>query len=332
MIEICPRFALPPELLRRCWFLAGPTAVGKTEVSLQLARSLGAEIVAMDSMTVYRGMDIGTAKASPAERLEVPHHLLDVVPPWDEFTVKDYLLAAEVAVREILERSRLPLFVGGTGLYLRGLLRGLFDGPPADPEIRQRWESFAKQEGAAALHQELTRIDPTTAARLHPNDQRRIIRALEVAELTGRPLADWQRESLRPESDRPANVFWLEPERDWLNARIGLRVRKMFAEGLLDEVERLSADPRGLSPTARQALGYKEVLDAWEDLPPAERRSTLVVERLMAEIELRTRQFAKRQFTWFRNLAETIAVPIENEIDLASAAETILRQAGDVKL
>jgi tRNA dimethylallyltransferase len=306
--------------------------VGKTEVSLELARSLGAEIVAMDSMTVYWGMDIGTAKASPAERVEVPHHLLDIVPPWDEFTIKDYLRLAEVAVRDILARDRVPLFVGGTGLYLRGLLRGLFDGPPADADIRHRWESFASREGAAALHQELARVDPTTAARLHPNDQRRIIRALEVAELTGRPLSEWQQESLRPASDRPANVFWLEPERDWLNARIGQRVRKMFAEGLLDEVERLSADPRGLSPTARQALGYKEVLDAWENLPPGERRTTPTMQQLMAEIELRTRQFAKRQFTWFRNLAETIAVPIASEVDLENAAEIILRRAGDVKL
>lgn len=299
---------------------------------MKVARSLGAEIVAMDSMTVYRRMDIGTAKASPAERAEVAHHLLDVVAPWEEFTIKDYLRMAEDAVRDILQRDRIPLFVGGTGLYLRGLLRGLFDGPPADPDIRQRWESFASREGAAALHQELARVDPTTAARLHPNDQRRIIRALEVAELTGRPLSEWQQESLRPESERPTHVFWLEPDRDWLNVRIGRRVRKMFAEGLLDEVEQLTTDPRGLSPTARQALGYKEVLDAWEDLPPHERHSAPIAEQLIAEIELRTRQFAKRQFTWFRNLTETIAVPIATETDLANAAESILRRVGDVKL
>lgn len=292
-------------LLRRCWFLAGPTAVGKTALSLELAERIGAEIVSLDSMSIYRGMDLGTAKPDAETRRRVPHHLLDVVDPDEEFSLADYLRMAEDACRIIVSRGRVPLFVGGTGLYLRGLLRGVFEGPAANPEIRQRWERFAEQEGAPALHAELQKVDPSLAGRLHPHDVRRVIRGLEVHELTGVPLSTQQQQEPKSPERRSQHVYWLEPPRDWLYARIDRRVEQMFEAGLIDEVSTLLSSGRRLSRTARQALGYREVIEHLESgMSPAD---------TIALIQTRTRQFAKRQHTWFRNLEECRALPITGD-------------------
>ncbi len=188
---------------QRAIYLTGPTASGKTAVGVALARRLGAEVVAMDSMTIYRGMDIGTAKPTTAERDGIPHHLIDVIEPWESASVADYRDWASETVAAIEGRGRRPLFVGGTALYLKALLRGLFDGPGSDPELRRRLDQEAEATGDAALHTRLAALDPTTAARLHPHDRRRIVRALEVIELTGRPLSDWQVEHEHP---APAGV------------------------------------------------------------------------------------------------------------------------------
>ena len=185
-----------PEILRPCWVLAGPTAVGKSAVALELAERLGAEILGLDSMTLYRGLEIGTAKPSPEDRSRVPHHLFDLLAPDAEFSIAEYLQAAEQACRDILARGKIPLFVGGTGLYLRGLLRGLFEGPCANWEIRQRLEQREQTAGPGTLHRDLQQVDPTAALALHPNDQRRVIRALEVFELTGKPLSVQQQEAV----------------------------------------------------------------------------------------------------------------------------------------
>jgi tRNA dimethylallyltransferase len=341
------------DLLRRCWFLAGPTACGKTAVGVELAERLNAEIVSLDSMSLYRGMDIGTAKPSAVERARVPHHLVDVIEPHDEFSVADYVGAAERACREIVNRGRVPLFVGGTGLYLRAVLRGVFEGPAADWDLRRRLEQLAASDPSrSVLHERLREVDPESASRLHPQDQRRLIRALEVFELTGQPLSSQQRQTPLPRDERPPHVYWLEPPRDWLHERINRRVEAMFAAGLMAEVQRLLAAARPLSHTARQALGYKEVID-WLDqikngsgsLPasgstpfltsgtggraasgtesitdtggtPVPRTNELVV-----LIQTRTRQFAKRQHTWFRHLEECRAVPIdgtESAVELAA--------------
>lgn len=286
----------PPDLLRRCRVLAGPTASGKSAVGLLLAERLDAEILSLDSMAVYRGMDVGTAKPSETDRARVPHHLIDLVDPADNFSVADYLEAAEAACRDIAARGKTPLFVGGTGLYLRSLLRGVFEGPSADPEVRTRLEAEAERVGPEALHRRLRAVDPATAARLHPNDVRRVVRALEVAELTGRPLSKQHEQPMLPKDDRPQQIVWLSGPRDWLNARIDRRVDAMMAGGLLDEARRLLARPGGLGKTARQALGYRELihhLDGGTSLTDA-----------VDLIKLRTRQFAKRQRTWFRNLEE----------------------------
>ncbi len=295
-------------ILRQCWFLAGPTATGKTSLALHVATHLRAapptsgEIVGMDSMSLYRGMDIGTAKPTPEERARVPHHLIDFLEPHEEFSVADYVRAAEAAARDILQRDRVPLFVGGTGLYLRSLLRGVFEGPGADPEFRQHIEAQAAAHAEGWLHQQVEAVDPVAAARLHPNDQRRLVRALEVHHLTGRPASQQQAEGPLPLGQRPQHVHWLSPPRAWLYERINSRVQQMIDAGWVDEVRRLLELPRPLSRTASQALGYQEL--------SAHIRGECSLTEAVERIQTRTRQFAKRQHTWFRNLEECRAVEI----------------------
>jgi len=294
---------IPTEILQKCWFLAGPTACGKTALSLKLAGYLPAEIISLDSMAIYRGMDIGTAKPDATAQWMARHHLIDVVDPHEEFSVADYVEQCAAAAAEILARNRAPLFVGGTGLYLRAVLRGVFAGPAANAELRRQLEEREQREGEGTLYRELEERDPVTADRLHPNDQRRIVRALEVYELTGRPLSEQQRQSALPYEQRPRNVFWLSPPRAWLYDRINQRVDQMMEEGLVEEVRALLKQSPPIGKTARQALGYKEIIDHLEgqtSLPEA-------VEKL----KTRTRQFAKRQHTWFRNLEECRPVEIE---------------------
>lgn len=312
----------PAELLRQCWFLAGPTAGGKSAAALELAEALGAELLALDSMTLYRQLDIGTAKPTAGERARVPHHLLDLMDPSQEFSVAEYLQAARTCCGEILGRGRIPLFVGGTGLYLRSLLRGVFEGPAADPAFRRSLEERAVRLGPEGLHEELSRVDPATAGRLHPNDARRVIRALEVFHLTGRPLSEQQEEDPLPAGERPQRVFWLNLPRETLYRRIDLRVEAMFAAGWLDEVERLARREPPLGPTARKALGYQELLN-WIDRGRPE-----PLPEVIETIQRRTRQFAKRQLTWFRNLEECRAIEISGEESPATVAAQIVNAAG----
>lgn len=307
-------------VLNACWFLAGPTACGKSAAGCELAEILGAEIVALDSMSLYRGMDIGTAKPDSAQRARVPHHLIDILEPHQEFSLADYVHGAAQAAREIIERGRVPLFVGGTGLYLRGVLRGVFGGPAADWDLRRELEAQAVRDGNAAVHARLARVDPVLAARLAPGDLRRIIRGIEVYELTGSPLSGQQRQGPVPEELRPRHVYWLHPPRDWLHERINRRVEAMFRDGLVSEVERLLAHEKPLGKSARQALGYKEVIDGL-----AGGSSQREMEAL---IQVRTRQFAKRQHTWFRNLSECTALEISGS-DSPREIATLVHQAAD---
>ncbi|MCA9114940.1 MAG: tRNA (adenosine(37)-N6)-dimethylallyltransferase MiaA [Planctomycetaceae bacterium] len=284
---------------RKVVSIVGPTASGKTGLGIAVAKALArkgeqAEIINADAYQMYRGMDIGTAKPSLEERARIPHHLIDVAEPHEEYSLADYLTAAGQCCREIAARGRLPLFAGGTGLYLRGLLFGLFEGPPGDQAIRQQLEQDAARQATGWLHRKLAEVDPIAAGRLHPNDTRRLVRALEVYEVTGQPISAWQQQSLRPADERPRHVFWLSPPREWLYQRINSRVDRMLEDGLVDEVRQLLEAPGGLSRTARQALGYREVIEALEG------RCTL--EEAAETIRTRTRQFAKRQHTWFRNL------------------------------
>ena len=327
----------PPSLPPECWYLTGPTASGKTAVGLALAERLGAEIVSLDSMAVYRGLDIGTAKPSVDERRRVPHHLIDICEPGEEFSVAQYVEAARRAVAEIRGRGRQVLFVGGTPMYLKALLRGLFDGPPADWKLRNQLLAEAAEHGPRALHERLAIVDPRAAARLHENDTRRVVRALEVIQLTGRSIVDWQTQwgeqepsveeiasgqvepaksdEARTSVSSASRVFVLDWPRAELYARINARVQAMFDAGLVDEVRALTADGRILGRTAHQALGYREVLEHLEgqrDLP--------------ATIELvarRTRNFAKRQLTWFRGLSECRWVEMKQPFDAEAVAASL---------
>lgn len=279
-----------------CWILTGPTASGKTAIGIELAHRLGAEIVSLDSMAIYRGMDIGTAKPSLLQRSVVPHHLIDIVEPHEEFSLARYLESAARVVAEIRQRGREVLFVGGTPLYLKGLLRGIFDGPPADWDLRRQLVDEAQRAGPGSLHQRLVQVDPVAAARLHPNDTRRLIRALEVYQRTGRPISELQQQFEVGRPARECRVFVLEWPREELHVRIHARVEAMFAAGLVDEVQGLLARPESLSATARQAVGYREVIEHLEgriDLP-----GTIDL------VRQHTRQLAKRQGTWFRSLSE----------------------------
>ena len=274
--------------------LTGPTGSGKSRLALALAERLGAEIIAMDSMTLYRGMDIGTAKPSRADQERIRHHLLDVLEPC---AVRQRRVVAGSGAQwyhEITARGKRVLFVGGTPLYLKALLHGLFEGPPANEALRQRLAVEAVQEGGAAIHRRLAIVDPVAAARLHPNDVRRLIRALEIWELTGQPISSYQSQWKEPPAATNDRVLWLDMPRPQLYARINERVRQMMATGLLDEVRRLRELPVPLSREASQALGYKELFDHLDG------HATL--EQSIERIQTRSRQFAKRQLTWFRQI------------------------------
>jgi len=307
---------VPSDVLRQCWFLAGATACGKTAAGIELAKRLNAEVLSLDSMALYRGMDIGTAKPTAAEQAAVPHHLIDLIDPAVDFSVAEYVTAAERLCIDLLARGKTPLFVGGTGLYLRSLLRGVFEGPSADLAIRGRLEQFVQEHSPEALHARLAEVDAVSAARLHPQDTRRVIRALEIFELTGIPSSAQMAEGPLPEAERPRRVFWLSPPRAWLHERINRRVDLMFAAGLVDEVRRLVAQPGGLGRTASQALGYKEVIDHLE--------GRLTLDECVSQVKTRTRQFAKRQETWFRNLSEARPVPITGRESSVELAEKVL--------
>jgi tRNA dimethylallyltransferase len=288
-----------PEPFQHALVLTGPTGSGKSQLGLELAECLGAEIISMDSMALYRGMDIGTAKPSLADRAGAPHHLIDELDPWESASVAWWLRRAAECTRAIEKRGRRVLFVGGTALYLKALLCGLFDGPAASLGIRDRLMQEADRFGAAHLHGRLGTVDPTAAARLHPNDVRRVVRALEVFEISGKPLSAWQTQWAEPGGPSASGkefpaVLWLELPRDQLYARINARAAAMFETGLVEEVKWLRGLPQPLSREATQGLGYKEVL-AFLD-------GRMTLEQAIVEVQTRSRNFAKRQITWFRHL------------------------------
>jgi len=303
------------ELATECWFLTGPTASGKTEVGVELAHLLNAEIISLDSMAVYREMNIGTAKPNAEERASVPHHLIDILDPNEQFSVSDYLTLAEKTVREIRNRGREVMFVGGTPLYLKAILRGIFSGPPADWEFRQRIENEVQEVGLDALHQRLMQVDPVSATKLHPNDKRRMIRALEFYTITGQPIshAQTQFEEGRPAED--CKVFALQWPRALLHERIERRVDQMFEQGFVDEVHGLLERYGELSRTASQAVGYREVIEHIQEDHD--------IDATRERVKTRTRQFARRQETWFRGLSEVRSVDYDLALSAAEVANKI---------
>jgi tRNA dimethylallyltransferase len=310
-----------------CWYLTGPTAAGKTQVGVELALRLDAEIISLDSMALYEGMNIGTAKPSLEDRARVRHHLLDMVPPTEEFSLSEYIDAAHEAIADIKGRGREVLFVGGTPLYLKSLLRGVYQGPPADWEFRQQVDRELESLPLAALHERLQIIDPLLAAKLHPNDKRRIIRGLEVFKTTGQRLSHLQTQFDEGGPASAARVFVLSWPRDELHLRIDARVEQMFAAGLVEEVRGLIAKFGTLSRTALQAVGYREVIEHLRGEEPGARSQgpgdgdlVSCIERVKA----RTRQFARRQETWFRALSECTLLPMETGFEPAQTAQAII--------
>ncbi len=296
-------------------FLVGPTASGKSAVALALAEKVGGEIISVDSMQVYRGLDIVTAKPSADERARVPHHLIDVVELTAPFDAMKFVTLAQAAEKEIRARGRLPIFCGGTGLYLKALLEGLGTAPPSDTAVRQELEATPLE----VLLRELQQRDPATYERIDRQNPRRVVRALEVIRLTGRPFsaqrAEWQ--PLPTLNPQPSTILGLQRAPADLHARIHARVDEMFARGLVDETRRLLA--RGLEQnlTARQAIGYRQVMEH------------LRGEHSLAEtvelVKIKTRQYAKRQMTWFRRQLFVQWIPVEAHADAATLAALIER-------
>jgi tRNA dimethylallyltransferase len=283
--------------------IMGPTASGKTAAALEIASQIPSEIISVDSALVYRGMDIGTAKPSSAELSSVPHHLIDIIEPTDAYSVAQFCQDTQRLVADIIGRGRLPLLVGGTMMYFKGLRDGLDDLPPADPAIRARLDAEAALIGAPGLHARLATLDPVTAARLEPNDAQRIQRALEVIELSGQPMS--QLLAQRAPATLPFDLlpFALEPsDRSVLHARIATRFDVMLQDdGLIGEVEQLRA--RGnLHPglPSMRCVGYRQ---AWEFLEGDYDRHSLREKGIAA-----TRQLAKRQLTWLRSMPDRIVI------------------------
>jgi tRNA dimethylallyltransferase len=284
--------------------ICGPTGSGKTALALELAGHFPLEIISADSRQVYRQMDIGTAKATPEEQALVPHHLIDLIDPDQEFSVAEFVELARPLIAEIDQRGHLPCVVGGTGLYIRALLGGLAEVPAADPEVRRRLQVREESGGPGTLHRALRAIDPAAAGQIHPHNIKRLVRALEIYTLTGRRMSDLHADHRF--ADEPFRTLQIAPdsERAELFRRIDLRAEQMLKDGLVLEVERLI---ERYSPAlkALQTLGYREVLEFWGGQIPA----ALMLEK----IRLHTRQYAKRQLTWFRKNREIIWVDSSTE-------------------
>ena len=309
---------------KRIVVIAGPTASGKTELSLALAERLNGEIVSADSMQIYRGMDIGTAKPTIGGRRGIPHHMLDVAEPGDDWSVSRYEQQASNCVDDILRRGRLPILCGGTGLYINAVISGAgFQASGADSGIRAALEKQWDDQGADAMCARLRAVDPESAARLHPNDRRRIIRALEVYELTGETISEHNRRTRERPPRYDAVMLGLKTDpRDVLYQRIDRRVGKMVEQGLIEEVRSLWQ--RGvLKGTAAQAIGYKELIDYFES------RKTL--DEALRAIQQKSRNYAKRQLTWFQaddRIHWIVYNTVEAADQVTEKATIFLQQAG----
>ena len=309
------------------WILAGPTACGKTAAALALAESIDLEIISVDSALIYRGMDIGTAKPSADELARVPHHLIDIIDPSESYSAARFVTDTHRLIKEIRGRGRTPLLVGGTMLYIKALLEGLDDMPPADPVIRAQLDEAFAREGTPAMHARLAEVDPPTAARLAPGDTQRIQRALEVWHSTGRPLSSFHNRVSGAAPRLPARLVSLEPDdRAWLHHRIALRFQQMMEQGFLDEVVRLRARPDlhvGL-PSIR-CVGYRQVweaLDAGQDLSQPAALAAVLDKGIAA-----TRQLAKRQITWLRGMPTRTVIRCDRPTTVATARDESLHQA-----
>lgn len=297
-------------------FIVGPTASGKSDLAYRLAASLKTEIISADSMQIYRGMDIGTAKVSKEERNLIPHHMIDICDPSENFTVYHFREQALQAIESISKKKKIPVVAGGTGLYVRALLEGLSDQPGENAEIRNKLEAELKENGVAFMYERLLKVDPRAVERIHSGHERRIIRALEIFETTGRSASDWYEEKtpLTKLGYQPL-VYGLRMEKEVLHKRIDARVENMFESGLLEEIEGLLRKP--LSKTALQAVGYKEVLPYFES-------GDISIDEVKELIKKNTRLLAKRQMTWFKKEKNLIWLDVSDAVDIENYAKKIL--------
>ena len=278
------------------WVLTGPTACDKTEIGFTVAQKIKGEIISADSMLFYRGMDIGTAKPSLDMRTIVPHHFIDIIDPWESYSVGRYVDDVESLIDAADSKDRRFLIVGGSPLYVKGLVDGIFNGPEADWDIRRDLEELADEKGNQYVHDILQKIDPDKAVELHPNNLRRIIRAIEVYRITGKPVSELQEEYKLTRKSYQFNILCIAREREDIYRRINERVEIMFDKGLVDEVQSLLDNPGGLSKQAKQALGYKEIIQYLD--------GGLTLDDAKEMVKQSTRRFAKRQMTWFRRFPD----------------------------
>ncbi|MED1801854.1 tRNA (adenosine(37)-N6)-dimethylallyltransferase MiaA [Brevibacillus porteri] len=296
--------------------IIGPTSVGKTQLSLELAEQFDGEIISGDSMQVYRGMDIGTAKAEPEELARIPHHLIDIKNPDEEYSVAMFQESAATLITDINQRGKLPFIVGGTGLYIESVThRFQFSTTSQDPELRDRLQRLADSEGVEALHARLADVDPITAERLHPNDVKRVIRALEIYESSGYKMSDFQLRAQHSPYDLV--MIGLTMDRAKLYERINHRVELMIEAGLVEEVRGLLDAGYDASLVSMQGLGYKELIPYLY--------GEITLEKAVNDIQQRTRHFAKRQLSWFRRMAEIQWFDMTDPAEHRNNVETIKR-------
>jgi tRNA dimethylallyltransferase len=293
--------------------ILGVTASGKSGLSLALAKALDTEIISVDSMKVYRRMDIGTAKPDKDRRQQVKYHLIDVVEPSQSFSVDKFLELTETAIQDISSRGKAVLAAGGTAMYIKALLFGIFDGPGSDEQIRQNLRGQIETVGLAELHKQLADIDPVAAERIHPNDEKRIVRALEVHKLTGKPISSFQNQFDSPPPDDWI-VFGIRRDKETESSRINARVKKMVEFGLLDEVKGLLAEDKPLSAQAACAIGYAEMIDHLQ--------GKMDFDEAVEKIKINTRRLAKSQRTWFKRFTNINWIDVKED----DTIETILPQ------
>ncbi len=296
-------------------FIVGPTAVGKTEAACFLAKKINGEIISCDSMQIYKGMDILTAKPSIALRKKIPHYLIDEIPPSKEYNVAAYRKKALSKIKSIIKKGKAPVFVGGTGLYVNMLVDGIFDIKTEDENVRKKLYRLADKKGGIYLYEKLRKSDPEAAEKIHPNDTRRIIRALEVLEVAGKPISQLQKERIGLSAEFNIDIFCLDMDRSALYRRIDRRVEKMFKRGLVKEVKGLLR--KRLSKTASCAIGIKEIkgyLDGLYGLDEAKRL-----------VRRNTRWYAKRQLTWFRKDKRIIWILVKDKETPEKTAKEIYK-------
>ncbi|MBE0536863.1 MAG: tRNA (adenosine(37)-N6)-dimethylallyltransferase MiaA [Phycisphaerae bacterium] len=296
--------------------ILGVTASGKGAVAFELARKIGGEIISIDSMKVYRRMDIGTAKPSRERRQAIRHHILDVIEPQESFSLDQFLRHADEAIGQITAAGKQVVAVGGTALYIKALLYGIFDGPPADFAIRKRLKAQIAAESTQALHRRLAEVDKEAASRIHPNDARRIIRALEVYELTGKPITSFQTQFGADTMRRDWTIIGLRRPKAGENGRINRRAKRIVEEGLVDEVKGLLAEDEPLSKQASCAIGYAEIIQHLQ--------GRLTLEQAVERIKVNSRRLAKAQRTWFKTFHDVNWLDIEEEESAADVVDRVL--------